>query len=795
MRRIFTILAFSLCCSSVSWAVPAFRAKKKVTLDDGTMLEVSLKGDESFHFWQADDGRAVKLQPNGYARFYTEQEFQDATDAVDQVRSQDNVRRLARRRNYIGKFNKLEGKKKCLVILMQYADVQFKEGHNLELFRDMFNKEGYTDNDFTGSVSDYFKAQSYGKFEIDFDVVGPYTAKYKMSYYGGNDTNGNDINPRALIEEGLMAADAEVNYKDYDWDGDGEVEQVFVLYAGYGPNFGGNEDNIWPHESRLYRETPLKLDGVKLDTYACSCEMYGSAGNIIDGIGAACHEFSHCLGYPDFYDTSKGDNYGMGDWDIMAGGNYNNMSRTPISYSSYERWMAGWLTPVEINSETQIEDMKPITEVPEAYILYNDKNRNEYYMLENRQLQGFDAANSGHGLLVLHVDYDEGAWMGNTPNASTPERMTFIPADGRRDWRTEDGDLFPGTSGNTALTDVTTPAAELNNRNTDGQKLMHKSIERITEKDGLISMLVCAPLLSIPSFDTPVWKDEQTVELSWQPVDRAQGYELLLSGNPRKGSVEEAVCLDEDFAGCYKSSVGFSDIGTKMDSYTTNKGFSGKKLYQSPEKLRIGTSTTTGFLRSPVMPSLVTGDLTVALEVKPLKEGTKVKGVLDIVTNTAATNQELSFSFETATTLVLHSTVKFNERYVLNLNPESGMYISRLTLYDGNFSEEELGLAGKAMSPRRAAAMQKTVTTNDTHYTFEGLDPAYEYDVQIRATDDGRFSQWSDIMTFSNESAVGGISSDANISPDDAVYDLQGRPVAMPLRRGIYIVNGKKVMK
>ena len=94
---------------------------------------------------------------------------------------------------------------------------------------------------------------------------------------------------------------------------------------------------------------------------------------------------------------------------------------------------------MEINSETQIEDMKPITEVPEAYILYNDKNRNEYYMLENRQLQGFDAANSGHGLFVLHVDYDEGAWMGNTPNASTPERMTFIPADGRRDWRTEDG--------------------------------------------------------------------------------------------------------------------------------------------------------------------------------------------------------------------------------------------------------------------------------------------------------------------------------------------------------------------
>lgn len=792
MRRIFTILALSLCCSSVSWAVPAFRAKKKVTLDDGTMLEVTLKGDESFHFWQADDGRAMKLQPNGYARFYTEQEFLDATEAVDQVRSQDNARRLARRKA-VCSFNKLEGKKKGLVILMQYADVQFKEGHTQALYKDIFNKEGYTDNGFTGSVLDYFKAQSYGKFEIDFDVVGPYTAKNKMSYYGGNDTNGNDINPRALIEEGLMAADAEVNYKDYDWDGDGEVEQVFVLYAGYGPNFGGNEDNIWPHESRLYRETPLKLDGVKIDTYACSCEMFGESGNTIDGIGTACHEFSHCLGYPDTYDTSGGDNYGMGDWDLMCSGSYNNRSRTPVAYTSHERWQAGWLTPTEINAETQITDMKPLAESPEAYILYNEKNRNEYYLLENRQPVGFDTYIGGHGLLVVHVDFDQGAWLGNVPNASQPERMAFIPADGKRDSRNESGDPFPGTGNVTALTDITTPAAVLNNRNSDGQKLMHKSIERIKEEDGIISMLVCAPLLSVPSFETPVWKDEQTLELSWQPVDRAQGYEMLLSGNPRKGSVEEAVCLDEDFAGCYKSSVGFSDIGTKMDSYTTNKGFSGSKLYQSPEKLRIGTSTTTGFLRSPVMPSLITGDLTVALEVKPLKEGTMVKGVLNIVTNTATTNQELSFSFETATTLVLHSTVKFNERYVLNLNPESGMYISRLTLYDGNFSEEELGLAGKAMSPRRAAAMQKTVTTNDTHYTFEGLDPAYEYNVQIRATDDGRLSQWSDIMTFSNESAVRGISSDANISPDDAVYNLQGQKVEHP-QRGIYIRDGKKVL-
>ena len=794
MRKAFILLSLLLFCTTVSHAVPAFRARKTVKLTEGTNLEVTLSGDEYFHYWQADDGRAIKLLPDGDAMFYTEQELLETKDAVSKTRSLQGAHRLARRKS-IGTINKLEGKKKGLVILMQYADVKFKEGHTQVLFKDIFNKEGYKDNGFTGSVSDYFKAQSYGKFTIDFDVVGPYTAKFNQKYYGGNNSNGRDVNPTALIEEGVKAADAEVNFKDYDWDGDGEVEQVFVLYAGYGPNFGGNEDNIWPHESRLYRDTPLILDGVKVDTYACSCEMFGESGDIIDGIGTACHEFSHCLGYPDTYDISGGDNYGMGDWDLMCSGSYNNRSRTPVAYTSYERWQAGWLTPTEINAETQITEMKPLAESPEAYMLYNEKNRNEYYLLENRQPVGFDTYIGGHGLLVVHVDFDQASWNGNSPNASTPERMKFIPADGIRNAITEDGDPFPSDNGVTALTDVTKPAAVLNNKNTDGKKLMHKSIECITEKDGLISMLVCAPLLSVPSFETPVWKDEQTVELSWQPVDRAQGYELLLSGNPRKGSVEEAVCLDEDFAGCYKSSVGFSDIGTKMDSYTTNKGFSGSKLYQSPEKLRVGTSTTTGFLRSPVMPSLITGDLTVALEVKPLKEGTKVKGVLNIVTNTAATNQELSFSFETATTLVLHSTVKFNERYVLNLNPESGMYISRLTLYDGNFSEEELGLAGKAMSPRRAAAMQKTVTTNDTHYTFEGLDPAYEYDVQIRATDDGRLSQWSDIMTFSNESAVRGISSDANFSSDEAVYDLQGRPVVMPLRSGIYIVNGKKVMK
>lgn len=788
-RKLFLLAAAMLWCANVAMAIPAFKAKKQVTCVDGSTLELTLVGDEHLHFWTDQNGRALRLLQDGSVRVLSPFELENMKATAAEARAKANTRRQTRTvTRAIGDSHPLFGKKKGLVILMQTPDMQFSRENPNALYRDIFNKEGYSDNGFVGSVADYFRAQSYGQFEIEFDVVGPYTAKMNMAYYGRNDQNGNDTNVRELIEEGMRAADADVNFWDYDWDDDGEVDQVFVLYAGYGEHVGAGTDYIWPHESALYLNTPLMMDGVKLDTYACSCEFLSNVGTELDGIGTACHEFSHCLGYPDFYDVTYGGNPGMGSWDIMDSGSYLNKSRTPAGYSAYERSLAGWLTLKEIKEETHVTGMKPLAESPEAYVLYNEKNRNEYYVLENRQLVGTDAGLPGHGLMVVHVDYNAGSWGGNSVNVGATQHMTIIPAYRNTAGYGRSSDLFPGTMDVRELTDVSTPAATLNNRNTDGEKLMHKPIEDIREENGLISMIVCAPLLTAPEFNATEWSADGTqADVSWQPVERAKTYELMLTGHPRKGNVEDAVVMDEDFAGCYKASVGFSDIASSMDKYTTNKGFSGSKLYQSPNLLRIGTSTTTGFLRTPAFEALNTGDLTIVMEVQPLKEGTQVSGNVAVVTNRAETRHSIPFSFSTATKLVLHSTVKFTELFQLLIQPESGMYISRLTLYDGNFSEAELGTR---KAPGRAA--DKTVTTSDTHYLFTGLDPAYEYTVQIRAKEDARSSVWSGTYTIAWESAIEDVTADKRTNAHTGTFDLQGRKVDTPTRKGIYIIDGKK---
>ena len=113
-----------------------------------------------------------------------------------------------------------------------------------------------------------------------------------------------------------------------------------------------------------------------------------------------CHEFSHCLGYPDFYDTGYSGGQGMCDWDLMDSGSYNGDGYQPAGYTSYERWFAGWETPITLEAEdVSVTNMKSLQSGGESYIIYNKKNREEYFLLENRQSDGWDESLYGAGLL------------------------------------------------------------------------------------------------------------------------------------------------------------------------------------------------------------------------------------------------------------------------------------------------------------------------------------------------------------------------------------------------------------
>lgn len=789
MKRFYAIIAVLMFSRLIMMAVPAFPVKKIIKLEDGSTVQVTLRGDEFLHYYEAENGLCYKQLADGsFVRIKDADLPLMKEEALSQRKLANKRRAIARKSPQV----KYEGKKKGLVILVSFPDMPFSTENPQTGFNDFFNKRGYDKHGMTGSVSDYFLAQSYGIFDLSFDVVGPYKLSQNMAYYGQPKDGRNDCNPQDMIKEAVIRADADVNYKDYDWDGDGIVDQVFVVYAGYGQNYGADPNTIWPHEWRINLD--MKFDGMIIQTYACSCELKGTEGTNLDGIGVACHEFSHCLGILDHYDT-QGSNFGMGRWDLMDAGNYNNASCTPASFTAYERWMSGWLEPVEVNSITEIKRMKALVDAPEAYVLYNDGNRDEYYLLENRQNKGFDAALPWHGLLVVHVDYDADEWYSNTVNVGDKPRMTIIPADGSAKYDSMNGDPFPGVKEVTALTDYSPSPAVVYNRNTDNSYLMHKPVECITEsEDGLISMLVCAEPMGVPVINGVSDFTPNSFRVSWDSVKDAAGYELRLDEKAKRAGVEESLILNENFETCYSKSAVFTDISKSLSNYLA--GFSGSKLFTTPDYLRIGTGTTTGTLSSPVFETLGTGDLTIVMKVKPYKAGKAVTGNVKIVTNTPGTRQSFSLDFDKDTTLVFHSYVNFMEIFRVDIEPSSAMYISGLSLYDGNFSDAELGLQDARSMINRIVV--RSFTTEDASYEFTDLNPNCIYSVMLRSYDSrGRLSVWSDFYQIDNPAAIQNIFSGSNEKQGirTSYYDLQGRRVgSKPTKSGFYIRDGKKVV-
>ena len=505
MRKIFLTLSLLVIATAVM-AVPSKPGQwKTIKLTDGTEVRAQLAGDEHVHFWMAEDG--TKYVKDGDSETYVviDNETVAARSAARRSKMKTGKRLRVPRKATIGERTHYLGQKKGIVILAQFTDVKYKSGNNLAKYKRILNEAGYNEGSFKGSVADYFKAQSANQFELDFDVVGPYTMTNSQSYYGKNDSQGNDMRAEDMIIEACQQADAEVNFADYDWDGDGVVDQVFVVYAGKGEADGGGSNTIWPHMWSLVEAgKELTLDDTKIENYACSCELSGSGS--IDGIGTFCHEFSHCMGFPDFYDITYESGWmAMDDFDLMCGGSYLGNGFVPCGYTAHEKMMCGWQEPTVLaDNDTIVQNVKPMSEHGETFIIYNDAHPDEYYMLENRQKTGWDASYPSLGLMITHVDFDLAIWQANVPNTKVSnseaseyglnkgndhQRMSIVCADNRATSYTTSNDLYPYQY-NDSLTATSKPAATLFNNNSEGKKVLQGAVLNITQNaDGTMSFV------------------------------------------------------------------------------------------------------------------------------------------------------------------------------------------------------------------------------------------------------------------------------------------------------------------
>ena len=494
-KIILTAILLS-CISTFMLAVPALKGiKKTIVLEDGEKIDVELKGDEYCSWWEAKDGTCYSkaAEDNSYRIIDVKAKLAE-THYLRIAENTANMERLSKARaakksgqlggSYIGT-------KRGIIILLNFADTKFGLGQNQAFYDRVANEENFTHTlGFVASVHDYYKTQSNGQFDIKFDVVGPYTLPQKYSYHGAHDNSKVDKRPGTMIATACKLADADVNFSNYDWDGDGYVEQVFVLYAGDGENSNADENLIWPHKGQLSKSDNGSSyvsddNGTCVNVYACASEYTSIVTSVgvkrnIDGIGTICHEYSHCLGLCDMYDTAGTGNYGMGKYDIMSAGNYNGNSFYPANFTAYEKWMAGWLEPIELSTPTTVKGIAATGQsYGQAFVIYNETHPDEFYLIENRQTSTdlFDSKLPGSGLMIMHCDYKESIWNNNEINAivnyssmygdiykdwdNDHERFTFFNADPTQ---INDYALYPA-NGNNALTDTSTPSAKLyNNR-------------------------------------------------------------------------------------------------------------------------------------------------------------------------------------------------------------------------------------------------------------------------------------------------------------------------------------------
>lgn len=413
------------------------------------------------------------------------------------------------------------GDQKAIVILVEFTDVQFDKSYDAQsYFTRMLNQDGFADLGATGSAAEYFRLNSGGTFRPEFDVYGPLTLPGTQAYYGG-DLDMRDKHAHEMVRDACDILDPSVDFRDYDRNDDGFVDNIFIFYAGRGQASGGSANTIWPHSWDLVSAGmgDLEYDGVKVHTYGCTNEWEQGRP---DGVGTFIHEFSHVMGLPDLYATSYTDSFTPGRWSALDYGPYNNDGMTPPNYSAFERYALGWIKPHEIDGPASA-NLQPIDE--NVCGIIRTGRPTEFFLLENRQNVGWDKYIPGHGMLIWHIDYNEQVWTRNiVNNTSSHQYVDIVEADGTETEFSRSGDAFPGDQCVYSFTPNTNPAM----RSWSGTALNYP-LTNIREEDDNISFDILGGGASVAPMPVVYEADNvasDSFRISWKQVE---GYESLLS--------------------------------------------------------------------------------------------------------------------------------------------------------------------------------------------------------------------------------------------------------------------------
>jgi len=473
-----TILLFALLFVSIHslFAVPAVPWAVEKEQPDGTKISVFLKGDENINWMESEDGYTLMYDAQKYVVYaqtdgqgnLTPSNIRFGNNTKPPANITKGLRYSKEQTNTLMQIEEMTenaliqrattGNVKVLCVLAAFSNRALVKTKTE--FDALMNQAGYNIGGAKGSVKDYYIENSYGLMNIQVTVVGPVTVPQSVSYYG-TAADPTKQRWRTFANQVVNLADPLVDYSQFATNG--QVESFHIIFAGYGDESIGNGQQIWSHAWTL-GSTVIK-DGVKLSRYSCSPELRGGSGSNITYIGVIAHELGHIFGSPDYYDVDYSGYTGSGNWDLMAGGSWNDGGRQPAHINPYQKIQFGWISPQTLAIGSPVSNMPPSASNPAVYKIMVNTN-GEHYLLENRQYVGFDASLPGHGLLIWHIAANVASY---APNDNHPQQVypicasssTAIPTNTPSSYGAinSSGCPFPGTSGKTVFSDSSIPRA------------------------------------------------------------------------------------------------------------------------------------------------------------------------------------------------------------------------------------------------------------------------------------------------------------------------------------------------
>ena len=620
IRKILTALLLSACLAQTATAVPAYPGVIKARQADGTEISIRLRGDEWAHFTTTEDGYPLVFNKQTKNYEYAvaagnkrvssnivaaNADRRDAkTLALLNTVDKEAVAKIALSESSATKvkgakrasgpqkalFNNFPhfGEQHSIVILVEFNDRSFsKMSDAKQYYTDALNKEGFTaPNGANGSARDFFAASSQGQFKPTFDVYGPVKIDYSQYDLGTGLEQGDKCSGK-MVQAAIEQLNGQIDFKQYDHDGDGYVDNIYFYYAGYGSADSWYENTIWPHafDMRKWGIYMKTTDGVGIGSYTCSNEIDGRRPDYPQGIGTFIHEFGHCLGFMDHYDTDNGQaTYTPGTWDTMASGSYNNNSNTPPLYNAYECSELGWLQLTDIDKTTEgVNTLKPLSDGYQAYKVSVEGKPNEYFILENRKKTGWDAYLSGEGMLVWHIDYNYDTWLNNKVNTDASHQRIDIVEAGTNlsgDYYNQATVPFPGAN-NVSSRDF---------KAWDGNSAIY--LDNITKNGDDVEFIIKGSDSGLAAVGD-ITADETTyksIKCSWQPADKATEYIVTLQKVLTNSGYEGQLGIVSEYTNVKTTDTNFEFSGLEPETeYVVNVASSIGTFQTKPATKRIAT--------------------------------------------------------------------------------------------------------------------------------------------------------------------------------------------------------------